>query len=997
MLKLLSLSVALLALASIIAPAAAVTDYVFSPPTDKLTARQSSVYHIAQDQHGFMWLATDSDGLLRFDGAESLNWLRIADRGLQRQNVNKFVIQDNGAIWIASWGHGLTYLNASTGKRTSFRANNQSPDALASDRVQTLFLDSTQRLWIGTVAGVNYIDLTEPQVIKRFAAADSQHPLHRNRIWWIAESSDSLWFATSDGLVKLSQTTGQAKQYLLPQPDMTTRERAREVRAVQYFSSGLWASSANGVYRYQQDCDCFARLEMPASVASPRVNVLQQRHDPLLWVGSTEGLFLYDTEANQWLSGRRGFNYLPDVDVRTLYKTDDYQLWVGSRDQGLFIGNPQQRDFSPLSNQLPARLQPAAERLVSALFQDQSDRIWIAAQGSLLFQDPLSNNWQQLNYRQQHNIRKIYQFAGHPDGSVWLATDTGLYRLEHTSLQPELAPFELAGVPPGAITALHIAANGDFYLGVWQRGIIHWQVKSQQASLSLAHLAENSGDQVYQIIENAQGELYVATRYSGLYHQSPASSWQPVAIDVAGVVEGFNCVLPVTDTELWLCSEFGLWRLDRMTGQSTQFLTEHGLPSVYVTGAFFDHQRQLWALTNHGPARFDQQSQRFISYGLNDGLPDLTLQRNAYLLLPDGRFYLGTGRGVATSALNISTLPLSAPKVVLSQVEIDGIDQTRQYPVTQTTITLPAHFRELVLGVSVLDYREPEKNTIQYRLLGLSDKWSAATKNRELRYLGLAPGNYLLEVVGQNSQGIQSAEPLRIKVQVAAPWWYSPYLWVLVVGIFIMLLLTVIYLRELSLRRRNSRLALLVSERTNELEALAEQLRSRAERDGLTALLNRGGFSEQFQRIQQQAARSGQPLSLVLIDLDYFKNINDQFGHEAGDAALQHFAKMLAGRVRATDLVGRWGGEEFILALSNCDTPAAKQFCDSLLYEMKQDLCQYHGQPLPLSATFGIAGLSATNNSLEQAVKLADQALYLGKHQGRARAVIASPQDIINC
>ena len=68
------------------------TDYVFTTPTDKLTARQSSVYHIGQDQSGFMWLATDSDGLLRFDGAESINWLAAGKDTQHRQNVNKFVL-----------------------------------------------------------------------------------------------------------------------------------------------------------------------------------------------------------------------------------------------------------------------------------------------------------------------------------------------------------------------------------------------------------------------------------------------------------------------------------------------------------------------------------------------------------------------------------------------------------------------------------------------------------------------------------------------------------------------------------------------------------------------------------------------------------------------------------------------------------------------------------------------------------------------------------------
>ena len=160
---------------------------------------------------------------------------------------------------------------------------------------------------------------------------------------------------------------------------------------------------------------------------------------------------------------------------------------------------------------------------------------------------------------------------------------------------------------------------------------------------------------------------------------------------------------------------------------------------------------RLWSLTNHGPARFDQQIQRFISYGTNDGLPDLTLQRNAHSVAADGTLYLGTANGTVVSKFDPDTERLSVPNVKLSKVLIDGANYTIQYSGEVSEINLAADYRELVLGFSVLDYREPEKNTIRYRLLGLSSAWSSASRNRELRYVNLPAGQYQLEVEGQNS------------------------------------------------------------------------------------------------------------------------------------------------------------------------------------------------------------------------------------------------------
>lgn len=969
--------------------AVSATEYVFSIPTDKLTARQSSVYHIGQDQSGFMWLATDSDGLLRFDGAESINWLAAGKDTQHRKNVNKFVLDDNGAMWLASWGHGLTYISAQQQLQLRFRADAANPDALASDRVQTLFMDSKRRLWIGSVAGVNYIDSTELTEIRRFAANDPSHPLYQTRIWWITESAAGLWFATSDGIVLLPADQSAAKRYYLPLTTSLQLERAREVRALQHFNSGLWASSANGIYRYQSACDCFEQIPMPAAMATPRFNVVHPQTDELIWVGAAEGLFLLNTKTLSWVEQDNNFNFLPDIDVRTLFVNADNQLWVGSRDQGLFIGTPQHRVFTPLAATLPVAKRPAATRLISALFHDHAGHLWIAAQDTLLYQDK-SGNWQGFPFRNNANIRKIYQIAEYPAGTLWLATDTGLYQFKHGVLQFEPTPFELTASAPSGITALHVDEKGMFYLGVWQRGLIRWQPDANTADLALTQLAENSGDQIYALASSPDGVMFAATRYSGLYTLSESAGWQRIQTVTRDLVEGFNCVVPKTSTQFWLCSEYGLWFVDLDSGTKQHYLTEHGLPSVYISAALFDRQGNFWSLTNHGPARFDQQMQRFISYGSNDGLPDLTLQRNAHTVSADGTLYLGTARGAVLSKFDPSTEQLSAPKVKLNKVLIDGNNYTIHYSGDIKTIDLPADYRELVLGFSVLDYREPEKNTIRYRLIGLSSSWSSASRNRELRYVNLPAGQYQLEIEGQNSQGITVAEPLRIAIRVAAPWWHSPILWFAAIVLLFVGISAVIYWRELSLKRRNAKLALLVNERTEALEILTRQLKQRAEHDGLTGLLNRSGFDERFNRIRAQAHRQAVPLAVVLIDLDHFKRLNDQFGHAAGDFALQHFASLLQQRLRESDLCGRWGGEEFILALSDCDAQGAKTFCEDLLAALRQQPLIYQDTQLTISATFGIVQLPASTPSLDQWVKWADQALYQGKHQGRGCAVIAN-------
>lgn len=124
--------------------------YLFTTPTDPLLARQSSVYHITQDQDGFMWFGSDTDGLLRFDGNHSINWLNPGAINSRRININTFLFSKDNDLWIGSWRDGLSY-HPKNQAAYLFPVDEQQPDALASKRVQTIFKDSTGRLWVGTI------------------------------------------------------------------------------------------------------------------------------------------------------------------------------------------------------------------------------------------------------------------------------------------------------------------------------------------------------------------------------------------------------------------------------------------------------------------------------------------------------------------------------------------------------------------------------------------------------------------------------------------------------------------------------------------------------------------------------------------------------------------------------------------------------------------------------------------------------------------------------
>ncbi|MBI5333242.1 MAG: diguanylate cyclase [Burkholderiales bacterium] len=185
-------------------------------------------------------------------------------------------------------------------------------------------------------------------------------------------------------------------------------------------------------------------------------------------------------------------------------------------------------------------------------------------------------------------------------------------------------------------------------------------------------------------------------------------------------------------------------------------------------------------------------------------------------------------------------------------------------------------------------------------------------------------------------------------------------------------------------------------------EAIAEQvaltlsnvrlrhvLREQSIRDALTGLHNRRYMEDTLARELARAQRNGTPLSLIVADLDHFKQINDTHGHPAGDAVLAAAGQELQRHLRASDVACRYGGEEFVLILPDCDKPAALAKAQHLRDALRTLHVVEDGQRIPVTASFGVAACPRDADSLRTLMDAADRAVYRAKREGRDRVVAA--------
>ncbi|HVQ29985.1 MAG TPA: diguanylate cyclase, partial [Vicinamibacteria bacterium] len=276
----------------------------------------------------------------------------------------------------------------------------------------------------------------------------------------------------------------------------------------------------------------------------------------------------------------------------------------------------------------------------------------------------------------------------------------------------------------------------------------------------------------------------------------------------------------------------------------------------------------------------------------------------------------------------------------------------------------------------------------RYRLVGLGDSWTESEAAQgETTYGGLAPAYYRFEVLAVTSDGRVSKEPAVFLFSVRPAWWQTApalVLFALALGAGIFL---VVRTRETALVAARLRLEREVRERTEDLRKANERLAALAVSDELTGVANRRRLIDALEEAMAFARRRETPLAILLADLDHFKEVNDRFGHAAGDEVLRRVAQGMEGALRTEDLLGRYGGDEFVAVLRGTAAEGAREAGERLRKALRVlDLgIPGPGADGPLTVSVGLAVYDRSLAQPADLLRRADEALYRAKAAGRNR------------
>jgi diguanylate cyclase (GGDEF)-like protein len=316
-------------------------------------------------------------------------------------------------------------------------------------------------------------------------------------------------------------------------------------------------------------------------------------------------------------------------------------------------------------------------------------------------------------------------------------------------------------------------------------------------------------------------------------------------------------------------------------------------------------------------------------------------------------------QGDLDAALTSYTQALELAEGQIPTVERDALDKLARLHLVrgEPDQAIAAYERYMDAREALWEQRNQET------LAELEVQYDVAERERELR---LATAESALQAAE-----LEQRNQLLIAISIAA---------------VVLLGLIVIILRN---NQERGRLQRDLADRNAELEQALEQIGQLANRDPLTQLRNRRSFLDIAGQEIARARRKSLPMSVLVIDIDHFKQLNDDHGHAVGDEVLVQVAAELRKTLREQDVICRWGGEEFVAMITEADGAQAELIAERARTAIEATRFAHEGTELPLSITIGVAQL-AESLDIEEAIDAADQAMYQGKRTGRNRVEVAA-------
>jgi len=857
----------------------------------------TNVVGMCQDDTGFIWLADNASGLVKYDGTNKKYFKAIPNNpnSLYTNALECLYAGKGGIVWIGSNHEGLDRLDASTETFTHYQHDPSDPHSLRDNQIQALLEDRSGTLWIGTLKGLDTLDRKTGHFVHirddtpagrlfNEATVRSIYEDHAGRIWIGAGNAFDPRDQPSSGLYKFEKETGLITHYR-HNPEDPTSLIGNRIRALFEDRKGNFyvGSDGDGLHLMDREQGKFQRLTNipgnPNALSRPPVNpnalyaadhitFINEDAQGAIWIGSyAGGINRYHPESKTmefFGTSGKGSHYLEKNDFWTLLKTKDNLLWVSgwepeTENQVLF-------QISTFQNQFDYT--PIGQRII--LFaQDQESGIWIGASRGLYGQSMDESPGSFFTFvRNTLGSSIIWDLKFDNAGNLWVATLWGgAYFFDRQAMNFKLyGPEEQGknGLSCCWVSAVLPMLDGTTWIGSYG-GLDLFNSKSGEFT-NFKHDPSNPNSlissEVTSLFQDSNGRIWIGTRNGLNRYREESADFERylngAGVPVMGIHEDSN-------KRIWVSSyRAGFFLFDPEEGVFNPFYDNTGLITdlLLITGIVEDESKFIWLFTDSGLIRLDPDTKNAALFGNSWKKPADTefytlkpfISKNKEIFVGNASGYFSFQPGELEKQYPKEPNPyLSAfflgDRFISSQTDKKILPKQLN---ETTEIRLAHHQNTFTLEFGSIDFvtLESEKN-LRYKLENFDQNWRDG-KAYTASYYSLPPGEYIFHVLATNRYG--NLGQRSISIVVMPPWFTQWWAW-LSYAFLLFLLLYLVY--SFLLRRKLAQAEVI---RLQDLDLVKSRLYTNLTHEFRTPLTVISGIADQILENPKQWLREGIPM-----------------------------------------------------------------------------------------------------------------------------------------
>ncbi len=946
--------------------------YRFDTWTTDTGLPQNGIRRITQTPDGYLWFTT-FDGLVRFDGVRFTTFNKSNTKGIINNRFTEIYSDTDGTVFAATMEGGVltVYRKGSFSSFTSEQTPGQyikkiKPDSEGKIRFLAENDDRETESWYylennqfvlsekrnkdrNTIeyrgkSGTRWT-VSPTEIIENRNGNRIVHSYQIKGFKFIQEvfedSKGSLWIG---GVNLFLLENGKIKKFAEKEGFPVNADFHsfwEESDGSVWFANGGRLAPGAGLVRYRDER--FSIFGTESGLSDTSVFDVFKDREETIWLATNKGLNRLKKKIINAYSVKDG---LDNTEAYPIYRDSKDNIWVGTI-KGLNLyrdGKFERVLLQPSRQDVPKHtIWRNGEVSVQSLMEDRHGKMWIGVAGGVFVAD--NGKTEMLKQSEAHHVSAILEDK---NGKVWVTSDKGILLFQDYQLKTAYTIKD--GLPHDFMTVIHEDSRGRLWFG----GMGGLSEFKDGKFINHTKNEGLTGNYVRSIYEDAQGTLWIGTYDEGL-------------------------------------SRF-------KNGSFVNFKTEDGLFNNGVFAIQEDRSGYFWISSNRGIYRVKRQDLNdfaegkiekinSVGYGKEDGMLNSECnggRQPASIQDKDGKFWFPTQDGVIVIDSELESENSLPPSVVIESVTVE-----RKQIDFRGGITIEPGQKNIEISYTGLSLIKSGQIKFKYKLEGHDPDWIDAGTKRTAYYSYLPPGHYKFLVKAANSNAVWNETGANIELELK-PFFYQTKSFYLICVLGAVLLFFVIWMISVQqLRSRERLLTRLVTEKTRELKKANENLLHLANHDALTQIANRRCFEEFLSNEWNRAVRAKSEISIILLDIDHFKLFNDTYGHQSGDECLRRVAAALTETInRPTDLVARFGGEEFALILGGTDAEGAFNIAEQSLENIRK-LEILHSTSYTsnhLTVSLGVATvLAAFNTNEADLINAADKAMYQAKELGRNR------------